>query len=256
MHPDIERLIELDHADREIRRLNEEIDTLPKRVAAIEDKLAHIRSQLEQERAAIKAAEIGRRKFESEVLSLQQKISKYREQSLAVKTNEQYRALMHEIGFAERDIRGLEDKILDGMVDVEAREKEVKALEAELKARTAEVEKEKVETRARTSEDEAQLAEWNGKRDQLRETISAEILRHYDRVLKLRGSALAEANEQKCSACRVMLRPQVYNDVRSGEQVVVCDSCSRILYYDASREPEAARARSVANGAGETSASR
>ncbi len=77
----------------------------------------------------------------------QQKISKYRDQSLEVKTNEQYKALMHEIQFAEQDIRTNEDKILELMVNAEAREKHVKAAEAELKAETAEIEKEKVQAR-------------------------------------------------------------------------------------------------------------
>jgi vacuolar-type H+-ATPase subunit D/Vma8 len=35
MLPDIENLLQLQEADREIRRLNEEIAALPKRVAAI-----------------------------------------------------------------------------------------------------------------------------------------------------------------------------------------------------------------------------
>ena len=103
--------------------------------------------------------------FESTIQDRQQKISKYRDQSLEVKTNEQYKALMHEIQFAEQDIRANEDKILELMVNAEAREKAVKAAEAELKAETAEIEKEKVQARERTAEDEKQMAEWNAKRE-------------------------------------------------------------------------------------------
>ena len=46
---------------------------------------------------------------------------------------EQYKALLHEIQFAEREIRAAEDKILEAMVDSESREKELKSVEAELK---------------------------------------------------------------------------------------------------------------------------
>ena len=45
----------------------------------------------------------------------------------------------------------------------------------------------------------------------------------------------------KCSACQVMLRPQVYNDVRTNEQFIICDSCHRILWYDPSRDAEPAK---------------
>ena len=40
MLPDIEKLLELQVADREIRKLHDEVATLPKRVAVIEEKLA------------------------------------------------------------------------------------------------------------------------------------------------------------------------------------------------------------------------
>ncbi|PYX91275.1 MAG: hypothetical protein DMG67_10640, partial [Acidobacteria bacterium] len=141
MLPDVQKLMELQKADREIQRLNQEIAALPKRVAAIEEKLAGTKAGLERAKIAVKADEAARRKYESAIQDLQQKISKYRDQSLAVKTNEQYRALLHEIQFAEQDIQANEDKILELMLNTEAREKDVKAAELELKAEMAEIEK-------------------------------------------------------------------------------------------------------------------
>jgi hypothetical protein len=54
-------------------------------------------------------------------------------------------------------------------------------------------------------------------------------------VLKFRGSGLAEVRDQKCMGCQVMLRPQTYNEVRGG-QLVFCESCQRILYFDPANE--------------------
>jgi len=232
MLPDVQNLIALQQADREILRLKEEIAALPKRVAAIEERLAGTRVLLEKAKGAVKADEAARRKYESGIQDQQQKISKYRDQSLAVKTNEQYKALLHEIQFAEQDIRAHEDKILELMVNAEVREKDVKAAEATLKAETAEIEKEKIEARQRTTEDEKQLAEWNAKRDTARAGVDADLLRQYDRVAKHRGTGLSEARDHKCLACQVMLRPQTYNEVRASTHVVTCESCQRILYYD------------------------
>src|SRR5579862_3492981 len=236
MLPDVQNLIALQQADREILRLKEEIAALPKRVAAIEERLAGTRALLEKAKGAVKADEAARRKYESGIQDQQQKISKYRDQSLAVKTNEQYKALLHEIQFAEQDIRANEDKILELMVNAENREKDVKAAEAELKAETAEIEKEKVDARQRTAEDEKELAEWNAKRDTARAGVDDDLLRQYDRVAKHRGTGISEARDHKCLACQVMLRPQTYNEVRAGTQVVFCESCQRILYYDPSND--------------------
>jgi uncharacterized protein len=236
MLPDVQNLIALQQADREILRLKEDIAALPKRMAAIEERLAGTKTILEKAKTAVKADEAARRKYESAIQDEQQKISRYRDQSLAVKTNEQYKALLHEIQFAEQDIRANEDKILELMVNAEIREKDVKAAEVELKAETAEIEKEKVEARQRTAEDEQQLAEWNAKRETARAGVDADLLRQYDRVAKHRGTGLSEARDHKCMACQVMLRPQTYNEVRAGTQVVSCESCQRILYSDPSHD--------------------
>ncbi|MFZ0285557.1 MAG: C4-type zinc ribbon domain-containing protein [Terriglobales bacterium] len=242
MVPDIQNLIELQHADREILRLKEEIAALPKRVATIEERLAGTRARLEKAKASVKADEAARRKYETAISDSQQKISKYRDQSLEVKTNEQYKALMHEIQFAEQEIRANEDKILELMMNSEAREKDVKAAEAELKAATAEVEKEKIQARERTAEDEKQTVEWNAKREVWRSGVNPDVLRQYDRVAKYRGSGISEVRDQKCMACQVMLRPQTYNEVRS-DQLVSCESCQRILYYDPSHDHPAISTR-------------
>ena len=235
MSPEIEHLITLQRTDREIKRLRLEIAELPKRVASIEAKLAGTKAMLEKARAAVKTDEAARRKYDTAITDLRQKISKYRDQSLEVKTNEQYKALLHEIQFAEKEIGANEDKILELMVNAEAREKEVKAAEIELKEETAEIEKEKKIAHDRTAADEKELAEWTGKREAARTAADQDMLRHYDRVQKFRGSGLAEVLEQRCSGCQVALRPQTYNEVRGGK-LIYCDSCQRILYYDPSKE--------------------
>jgi len=237
MHPDLEKLKSLQEVDREIHRLNDEIAALPKRVAVIEAKLADVKAQVEAHRAGIKETELARRKLEHEIQSEQQKISKYREQSLDVKTNDQYKALMHEIGFAESNIRASEDRILQAMMEAEGHERELKLTETEFKAQTADVEKEKTEARERTQQDEKELAEWQVKRSELRLGITPEVLAHYDRLAGARKTALAEAIAQNCSACHVMLRPQKYDEIRSNQQILTCDSCGRILFYDPAHEP-------------------
>jgi predicted nucleic acid-binding Zn-ribbon protein len=237
MNPDLEKLIELEKVDRETIRLGDEVAALPKRVAAIEEKLADDKAAVEKAKAAIKSNEASRRKLEADIQAFQQKIVKYREQSSSVKTNDEYRALMHEVQFAEKEISGCEDKILELMIALEAEEKSLKAAETDLKAEAVAVEKEKAEARTRTAEDETLLAALNQKRGELRSGVGDSALAHYDRVMRQRKSAIAEAREQKCLACFVMIRPQTWQELLSNEQIITCGSCGRIFYYDPAHEP-------------------
>lgn len=256
MNSDIQKLIDLQQVDSRIAALQAEVAALPKEVAQIEAKLAGSKAAVEKAQAAIKADDATRRKHESDIKDQQERISKYRDQSLKVKTNQEYKALLSEIEHAETEIRKLEDKILEIMVAADGRKDTLKQAETALKANTAENEKEKEHARQQTAEDEKQLAELNAHRKELRSGISEEPLTHYDRVLKLRGTALAPVYEdESCSACRVRLRPQVFQDVMSNEQFVTCFYCNRILYFvpPPPKEEEAAERKNLAEPAKEES---
>jgi predicted nucleic acid-binding Zn-ribbon protein len=252
MNADLQRLTELEKIDREASRLTEEVAGLPKRVAAIEAKLAEHKAAVEKAKARIKGNETTRRQMEADIKGFQEKIAKYRSQSSSVKTNDEYRALMHEVEFAEKQISGCEDKILELMIGLESDEKALKVAEAELKTESADVEKEKADARVRTAEDEKQLAGLKDQRDTIRATVNDSALAHYDRVMRQRKSAIAEARDQKCMACFVMVRPQTWQEIRTNEQIITCNSCGRILYFDPANEaaiPEPAKKKSKARAA-------
>ncbi len=253
MNADLEKLIELEKVDREANRLSEEVAGLPKRVAAIEEKLAEHKAAVEKAKARVKGNEASRRQLEADIKGFQEKIAKYRSQSSSVKTNEEYRALMHEVEFAEKQISGCEDKILELMLGLESEEKALKIAEAELKTESADVEKEKAEARVRTTEDEKLLAELKEKRTQLCADVNYSTMAHYDRVMRQRKSAIAEARDQKCMACFVMVRPQTWQEIRTNEQIITCNSCGRILYFNPASEvappPEPAKKKSRARAA-------
>jgi uncharacterized protein len=239
MNADLEKLIELERVDREANRLSEEVAGLPKRVAAIEEKLAEHKAAVEKAKAGVKGNEANRRQLDADIKGFQEKIAKYRSQSSSVKTNEEYRALMHEVEFAEKQISGCEDKILELMLGLESQEKALKIAEAELKTESADVEKEKAEARVRTAEDEKLLAGLKEKRTQLTAGVNESTMAHYDRVMRQRKSAIAEARDQKCMSCFVMMRPQTWQDIRTNEQIITCNSCGRILYFDPASEAAA-----------------
>jgi hypothetical protein len=73
----------------------------------------------------------------------------------------------------------------------------------------------------------------------MRAGVNEDLLRHYERVSKFRGSGISEVRDQKCMACQVMLRPQTYNEVRTGQQTLICDSCQRVLYFNPANEMQA-----------------
>ncbi|HEY0564889.1 MAG TPA: C4-type zinc ribbon domain-containing protein [Terriglobales bacterium] len=227
---ELERLVDLDRIDREIGRLNQEVAALPKRIAQIEAKHAEARAKLDVSLARAKSIENDRRRSESDIKDTQEKISKLRSQSASVKTNEQYKALMHEIAYAEQQISGMEDKILEGMESLDSLAPAIKQAQSEFDAETKRIEEEKRNAHDITEHDKKELTRFQQQRTELRSGVDERWLMHYDRVVKNRGFGVALAKDSRCTACQVTIRPQTWNQVLNGNEIIACDSCQRILW--------------------------
>ncbi len=231
MPTDLEKLVELQKVDLELARLNAQLAAIPKTIARIEAQLASALKRVEDARAAIKAGETAKRQHEHEIQSLNEKISKFRGQSSSIKNNEQYKALLSEIAHAEGEIAGYEEKILEVMLKADALQSQRAEAEAALKAESAEVDRQKLEAAKEADAERAAAAVAQARSAELRKDVDETLLATYDRILKSRGYAVAEVLEHRCTACQVMLRPQVLSNIRAALEVVHCDSCGRMLYY-------------------------
>src|SRR3954454_8548248 len=202
MIPDLKLVIRLQDIDNRLTELSREIATLPKHIAEIEKKLIGHERKLEADRAALVANQKERKKCEGDIQVQQQKISKLKDQTLSAKTNEVYTAFQHEIEFCEKEIRRLEDRIIDLMTESEPLEKNVKAAEIALKAEKTQVEGEKNQARERTAADQKAAAELEGERAAIVKEIKAPVYQNYERVRKgRRGVAVAEVVDGRCTAC-------------------------------------------------------
>lgn len=234
MSPDIQTVVRLQNIDNRIGETRQEIAQLPKHIAEIETALHSHQRQLEADEAALAGNEKERRALEGKVQESEQKISRLKNQMLEAKTNEQYRAFQHEISFCEDEIRKSEDRILDLMSESEPLEENVQKAKDALAEEKKQVEAEKEEARKRTEADKAELEKLLAERKELAAKLNKRIYSTYERTRKrYHGYAIAEVVDGTCSACHIALRPQFFQDLRKGKDLMLCESCSRLLYYNA-----------------------
>src|ERR1051325_1174173 len=115
MNSDLKQLIRLQAIDLSIQELRTRVDKFPSISKALDEKLKHSQAAVEGVKEKSKSNQGSRKKLETEIGSIETKISKYRDQMMGVKTNEEYRALQHEIVHAQSAIRKIEDEILNLM---------------------------------------------------------------------------------------------------------------------------------------------
>ena len=233
MLSDLKLVIRLQEIDNRLADLAREIATLPKHIAVIEKKLTSHERKLEADRAALSANQKERKKCEGDMQVQEQKISKLKDQMLLAKTNEQYRAFQHEVEFCQGEIRKAEDRILELMGESEPLDKNVKSAEMALKAEKTEVEAEKQKARERTAVDEGASQELQTERAAIAAQTGRAAIDRYERVRKARkGIGVAEVVDGRCSACNLALRLQLFQELKRGDEIMACESCLRILYYN------------------------
>jgi len=233
MLPDLKLAIRLQEVDNRLADLAREISALPKHIAEIEKKLIAHERKLEADRAALAANQKERRKCDTDIQAQEQKISKLKDQMLEAKSNDVYRAFQNEIEFCQKEIRKSEDRILELMGESEPLDKNVKAAEAALKVEKAQVEAESQQARERTAVDKQASADLQKERAEIVAAITPAVYQRYARVCKMRrGIGVAEAVDGRCSVCNMGMRLQFFQELRRGDQLMACESCLRILYYN------------------------
>jgi predicted nucleic acid-binding Zn-ribbon protein len=232
MNSDLKQLIRLQSIDLSIQDLRARVDRFPGISKNLDEKLSAAQAGVEAAKEKTKANQGNRKKFENEISATETKISKYRDQMQAVKTNEEYRALQHEIDHAQNAIRKIEDEILNLMMEAETSQADIKAAEARLKEDQEKVNQERKQLAEQNRQDLSALESYLKERKELEATVSADLLPRYERVRKHRGGiAVAAARDYVCEVCQVRIRPQVFQEIRKNDQIIPCDACQRILYY-------------------------
>ena len=250
MHTGLKELLQIQTIDLRLAELAAEIARFPRRIAEADARVEAARGVLAKTREAQSSSLKDRKRLELDVESWKEKVRKYKDQTSQVKTNEAYRALVHEIEIAENEIRKAEDTVLEHMVASEEHDRQVKAGEKALAEAEAGAKAAKQAIEAERAKLTAQQSALRAERDRDAAAVPPELLERY-RIYAPRhhGIAVAMLDGETCSGCRVHLRPHIVQKLKreETEEIVQCESCGRMLYFDA--PPAAAPAATVDEGA-------
>jgi predicted nucleic acid-binding Zn-ribbon protein len=231
LNAELERIIALQKLASTAHDAERRLADEPERQRAMETRLETARQHVAAAKERLTENQNARRVVEKDVAVHQGRLSKFREQAMAVKTNQEYHAVQKEIGFAQGEIKTLEDRILELMVEADDLASSVKRAESELAAEQKTVEADRRAMEAEHAALKASLEKVAAERAEVVRGLSPRTLAVFELVSSRRnGVAVAQARDGICMVCHVRLRPQVFNTVLRNDQIVQCDSCQRILY--------------------------
>jgi predicted nucleic acid-binding Zn-ribbon protein len=233
MSPDLERLIQLQHFETRIEESKRTIAAHPERLAAADARLNAARQVVDSAKQRLKDSNDARRALEKDAALYQGRLTKFKDQLSAVKTNREYQAMQHEIETAQQELGAAEEKVLERMMEGDVFTADVKQAEAAFAAQQKEIEAEKNALAEELVATKQALEEATAKRAAVVKELDARLVVLFEQVSRMRkGVAICTATRDGlCSVCHVRLRPHVFQQVRHNDSIIQCDSCNRILYY-------------------------
>jgi predicted nucleic acid-binding Zn-ribbon protein len=229
---DLDNLIHLQKLDRKMADISLFLDNIPSQIEKINEKIETSSKIITLAREKMDKNQKKRRDLEAEVKDIKAKISKYNLQLNEVKTNKEYSSLLKEIEEAKKKVDSLEEKIITEMLAADEIEEEIKAANRKYKEGQERFLKEKNVLQQKRNEMEEKRKNLIQEKDELVPKIPSEQVSLYLKISpKKNGIALSPVNDDFCSMCHVRIRPQVLNELKGQEKVILCENCGRILYW-------------------------
>ena len=241
MKAELEKLINLQKTDTNIRRLKRSLETAEQRRAGLEH-------EFEQHAFSIREIQNRRDALNAERANLEKQIAENKtyleraDRNLKHAQNQkEYETAMRETDALQKQIAALETQTLEKITAAEEVEKELTDRAEEINTLDAKRDTALAEFDATIEADRKELAGELEKRNEVFVTLPDRLAAVYDRLAQRGrdGIAVAEVVNGSCSACFMSLRPQMLLEVKRGDQIITCESCTRILYKPSKEASEA-----------------
>jgi uncharacterized protein len=229
----IEFLKGLQVIDKEIYLLEQDKKSIPEKISGIDRALENKRTGLKSEEDNLKKIQVKLKDCEISLQQKEEQIKKLQGQLYQLKTNKEYSTMQNEIEGIKADSSIIEENMIIAMDEVEIVKKRI-AEEKEL------FKKEEIESRnqkdiinLRVKEIDSRLSTLFFEREKIVPSIDKQVKMKYEMILKNRGGiAIVPVEDGVCGGCHMNLPPQIINEAKIKEEVVLCNNCSRILYID------------------------
>ena len=172
--------------------------------------------------------------MEKEIFEQKQRAERAERNLMAAKKPDEYTAAIREADAARKQISTFETTVLEQMEIFETAEKELNERAPEVEKLRADMNTRFAQFDEQVTRQQQELTEARKDREQMLKQLPKAMSVLYNRIsARIRdGIAVAEARNGACTACFMALRPQIMADVRRGNEVITCDNCNRILYYE------------------------
>lgn len=233
MNDKLKILVEMQGCDDKISTLKVLMEKLPEQLSTLKSNQASAEELLANVKNDIETNKMEQDKHDLSIRSNKDQASKYQNQLLTIETNKEYKALNKEVSHLEHLNVTLEDEIVNLMEEAEVLSENQKEAEKKLEIAQADLKANEKKLEAEIVKVKIEMEKYRNQRKELAGELPLSLVKKYAALIKNRSSKAVVFNiGDACGGCGFKIRPQVMVDLHESENIIYCESCSRILVYN------------------------
>ncbi len=230
----LDTLVKIQTLDDEIKAAKSKRDEIPNKIATLEKEIDSAKRTLQEKQSRIQDIKKTYKVKEGDLAENETKITKLNSQTFAVKTNEEYRAILSEIDYLKRENKKTEDEMMTLLEE----EENLKSTIGKIETETQTFVSEKMQEISNLKKSEEELTEMSKEMklnfDEHFNKLPHDAKELYKKIKKVRGKVVCTTEDQTCTGCYANFAPQFLNELKKRNKIILCDNCGRILIYPSS----------------------
>jgi predicted nucleic acid-binding Zn-ribbon protein len=224
-------LVKIQRLDSDIEQTQQKIETIPDKISALEKEVKKAEQSLQEKKKRVKDISKEYKIKEGDIAANETKIEKLNSQTFAVKTNEEYRAILHEVDFLKKENKQIEDEMITMLEEEEKLKSTLDAFEKETAEMVSEQTKKIEDLKQNRETLLTNVQTMKGEFDQHFKQLPEDAQQLYEKIKKVRGKAVCLVEDETCTGCYASLTPQFMNELKKKEEILLCAHCGRILIF-------------------------
>ena len=233
MHNDLIKLVKIQQLDSEISATSLRMEKLPVEVNLWRERFNNDYRDNENNKENLKKLRLSLKTTENDLVVIEDKLEQLNDRIYRVKTQKELESVDHEIKFSKNKKGELEETIIMLMEEIDALDKRIKETDKRIADERVKLEREENIISGKIKGEEKILNEKKSVRESLLSSLRVDLQTQYMRLLDTRdGRAIAPIMGDNCGGCQQILPLEISIKAKSGNSIVHCNHCARILYSE------------------------
>ncbi|MDO5577478.1 MAG: hypothetical protein Q4F84_10385 [Fibrobacter sp.] len=235
MIQDLENLIKLQEIDLRIHEQEMAQEKYPSQVIELQKEIDQVGTKLANLNKKLEIVKSDSQNVTDQISKGHELQEKSQDRLSSIKTNREYDAVHAEIE-AQKNIMNSAE------ISKKNLEQEIEKLTAAISELSAEYEKVKAanepqikELNEKISAIDSNIAEITKERDVIVPKVGKAVMRTYELIRKKRKTRRVISlisKSKNCTYCYKILEPQLYNEIKRGTKLILCQNCGSIMIWD------------------------